>query len=262
VTGLRLCLLAGESLAAWQAETLARAVAETDARVTRVVVDVSPGRSLAGTLRRAVELRAWGVVAAALAAERRLRGPIPEAERVALDDVPALADATRTTCVPRVHDGWKHEIPAEAVDDAAREADAGLLFGVGFVVGRVLSAFDHGVLSFHHGDVREYRGQPMGFWEYLDGEARAGVTLQRLSETLDGGRVVATDTVPVGDAARWRDVRSRLLAASPPLLATGLRRVADPSFEPTTPDDLGDLHTLPRGRAVGRFVARTLRRSL
>lgn len=30
------------------------------------------------------------------------------------------------------------------------------------------------------GDLGEYRGQPMGFWEYLHDEPTGGVTLQRI----------------------------------------------------------------------------------
>lgn len=262
MSGLRVCLLAGGSLAAWQRATLSRALAEADATVTCVLVDESPDRSLDETVRRALDLREWTLVAGALAAERRLRGPIPEERSVPLDDVAALADATRVPCRPRVVDGWKRHLPAEAVGAAADRADVGVLFGFGFVVGPVLDAFDHGVLSFHHGDLREYRGQPMGFWEFVEGESTGGVTLQRIDDTLDGGEVIATREVDIDDAARWRGVRSRLLAASEPMLATGLRRVADPAFTPARPDELGDLYTIPRGWPVARFVGRTLARSL
>ena len=258
MSDLRVCVLAGETLAAWQRATLERALDETDATVTCVLVDESPGRTTGAALRRALELREWSAVAAALAAERRLRGPIPEEETVPLDHVPALAGATRLPAVPKIVDGWKRELSAGVVEAAAERADVAVLFGFGFVVGAVLDAFDHGVLSFHHGDLREYRGQPMGFWEFVEGESTAGVTLQRIDDTLDGGEVVATREVEIGDAARWRGVRSRLLAASEPMLATGLRRVRDPSFTPTRPDELGDLYTIPRGWPVVRFVGRTL----
>ena len=262
MSGLRVCVLAGRSLAAWQRATLSQALAETDATVTCVLVDESPDRSVGETLRRAVDLRGWTLVAGALAAERRLRGPIPEDRSTVLEDVPALVDATRVPCEPRVVDGWKRHLPADAVSEAADCADVGVLFGFGFVVGPVLDAFDHGVLSFHHGDIREYRGQPMGFWEFVEGESAGGVTLQLIDDTLDGGEVVATREVDIGDARRWRGVRSRLLAASDPMLATGLRRVADPEFTPTRPDELGDLYTIPWGWPVAQFVGRTLARSL
>ena len=164
---LRICLLVDQGeVTAWQRQALERACAETAGAVTVVLNDPSErDRNWRELLERAVDLREWTLVAGALAAERRLRGPIPEERSTPLDDVAALADATRIPCRPRVVDGWKRRLPAAAVGEAAGRADVGVLFGFGFVVGPVLDAFEHGVLSFHHGDLREYRGQPMGFWE-------------------------------------------------------------------------------------------------
>ena len=52
------------------------------------------------------------------------------------------------------------------------------------------STFEHSQawsLSFHHGDMRKYRGQPAGFWELFNNEKEMMITVQILSEKLDAG---------------------------------------------------------------------------
>jgi hypothetical protein len=79
-------------------------------------------------------------------------------------------------------------------DDVARirDADLDVLFRFGFRIirGEVLSCANYGVWSFHHGDNREYRGAPPGFWEMYEGNPVVGSILQILTESLDGGRVI------------------------------------------------------------------------
>jgi hypothetical protein len=48
-----------------------------------------------------------------------------------------------------------------------------------------------GVLSFHHGDPSAFRGRPAGFYEILAGQGSMGVIVQRLSNRLDGGTILA-----------------------------------------------------------------------
>ncbi len=47
------------------------------------------------------------------------------------------------------------------------------------------------ILSFHHGDPSKYRGRPAGFYEILNGEKTSGIIVQRLSNRLDAGKVLA-----------------------------------------------------------------------
>ena len=62
--------------------------------------------------------------------------------------------------------------------------------GSGILKGDILKAPKFGVLSFHHGDNRLYRGGPCGFWESLNKEDSIGFIIQRLNEELDGGDVL------------------------------------------------------------------------
>ena len=46
--------------------------------------------------------------------------------------------------------------------------------GFGIVKEPLLSLCRAGVLSYHHGDMRRYRGQPPAFWELYHGERSIG----------------------------------------------------------------------------------------
>ena len=73
-----------------------------------------------------------------------------------------------------------------------RAANLDILFRFGFRIirGEILSCAKHGIWSFHHGDNREYRGAPPGFWEMYERNPVTGSILQILTEELDGGRVI------------------------------------------------------------------------
>ena len=56
--------------------------------------------------------------------------------------------------------------------------------------GKILTSAKHGIWSFHHGDNAVNRGGPAGFWEIVLNEPCVGVTLQKLTSTLDGGEII------------------------------------------------------------------------
>jgi hypothetical protein len=90
---------------------------------------------------------------------------------------------TRSRFVDRLGDADVERIRAARLDVLFR-------FGFRILKGPVLEAARHGVWSFHHGDNREYRGVPPGFWELYEGNPRTGSILQVLDDKLDGGRVL------------------------------------------------------------------------
>ncbi|QLG63295.1 formyltransferase family protein [Halorarum salinum] len=254
---IRIALLtSGPTLAKWAATATERMLDETSAEVVLVIEEASTGeRSPVDAVRRLVELREWGPVAAGI----ELLADEPDAvEQVPVRDLEGLEDPEWLTCDPVTADGWKNQLPGRAVDRLAG-TDVALRFGFGFLVGEALSAPTMGVLSFHHGDFREYRGQPMGFWEYVHGRETAGVTLQRITETLDGGEILAERRVDIANAPTWGAVKSRLYAASEGMLAEGIRTLRNADDEPVrlSESELGDLYTHPRGRPVLTYLRKT-----
>lgn len=116
----------------------------------------------------------------------------------------------------------------------AHRPDVLLRFGFNILRGDVLEAATHGVWSFHHGDEEHYRGGPPGLWELLRGEPVMGAVLQRLTEKLDGGRILhkgwfgvvdhslreTVDTV-LRHSASWPALVMRRILAGDPEAAQG-----------------------------------------
>jgi hypothetical protein len=101
-----------------------------------------------------------------------------------------------------------HRFPAEAIAAIrAENLDVIVRFGFKILRGEVLETARYGVWSYHHGDNEFYRGLPPGFWEMAEGTPVTGVVLQRLTEALDAGLVLARahfSTHSVLSAARNR----------------------------------------------------------
>lgn len=62
--------------------------------------------------------------------------------------------------------------------------------------GEIHNSCKNGILSFHHGDNRKYRGIPSSFWEVYNNEDQTGFTLQILDDDLDNGFVVCRGNFP------------------------------------------------------------------
>ena len=253
-------LLDGPAMRRWAAVAVARAVEADVLSVERVVLNDEVADSLdddrLATLRRYVDTArdygAWAPVEA----YHSVLAPPPHLRWVDLDDLP-WADAPRLRCAPEPAESFGQVLPEDVVATVADETDVVVRFGFGILKGDVLTEPEHGVLSFHHGDVRRYRGRPVGAWEFIDGAREGGVTLQRLTETLDGGRVVAFERVDLSEAHTWPEVVRRLYDASEGMLADGvgsLRAGEEPETVPA--EELGALYSDPDARETARFLAR------
>ncbi|HVL96895.1 MAG TPA: formyltransferase family protein [Solirubrobacteraceae bacterium] len=144
------------------------------------------------------------------------------------------------------------------------DADCAVRSGFGIIREPVLSIPQRGMLSYHHGDIRRYRGQPVAFWELYNGEREMAVTVQLLSERLDAGRIVVQRPVPIRPTDSWRDLRQRAYDAGVDMLHEACRLVARDDFVPEVvpPEQLGDLYTLPNLRQWLGLQRRVLLRRL
>ena len=70
------------------------------------------------------------------------------------------------------------------------ELDVIIRLGFRILSGKILKLPKFGIWSYHHGNNNLNRGGPPGFWEVIRGENETGITLQILSEKLDGGIVI------------------------------------------------------------------------
>ncbi|WP_229380205.1 formyltransferase family protein [Haloterrigena salifodinae] len=207
------------------------------------------------------EERAWTAVLAERSLGRLFGDERPLWHRRATESADALADADHVRCRPRTEDGW-NELPPGIVSRLADRCDVVVRFGFGLIRGDVLTATEHGVVSFHPADIRRYRGMgPPAIFH--DGRDRAGTTLQRLNESIDGGEIVASAETSVADCRTLWDVFDRLAALQISLLSDGIEKLSDPAVTPrTVPDaELGPFYYRDRRRTF-RFSSRVLLRNL
>ena len=255
-------LLSGPALSNWTARALQRAVTEEDLSITHMVIDDTTAASVAGDplsrIRRyygtARQYGAWAPVSA----WNTVIDPPEYLEHQPLDAQP-WADAARCIrCVPEPAEGFGNELPDTVVDELA-SVDVVFRFGFGILKGEILTAPDHGVLSFHHGDIRSYRGSPTHVWEYLNDESMSGVTLQQLTEKLDGGRIVVFEPVDISDARTWQEIKRRKFRTSEGMLATAVRNLEDTTFTPTEVEELGALYTTPTVEETVKILLKNAR---
>ena len=68
--------------------------------------------------------------------------------------------------------------------------DLMIKFGMGLLTIPKNLDLRHGILSYHHGDPKNYRGRPAGFYELLKGKKKLGQIVQLISNKLDSGKIL------------------------------------------------------------------------
>jgi len=87
--------------------------------------------------------------------------------------------------------GYVYRFSDEEIEKVkALNLDLLIRCGSGILRGGILSASRLGIVSFHHGDNKVYRGGPAGFWECYYRSPQTGFIIQRLTEELDAGEVL------------------------------------------------------------------------
>ncbi len=172
-----------------------------------------------------VALRMFGPVGVArIGASRKLKRPITKRDRESglhLDWLDALSrDATRVNC-RNLHD-------ADALT-ALRELSADVLVSIGaprVIKPVALEVPRLGALNVHNGMLPKYRGHFGSFWEILNGEGTAGITIHEMTPTVDSGGIVAREEVAVASVSTFLDLLLEKKRRGGRLLATVLRDLA------------------------------------
>ncbi|MBF0587896.1 MAG: hypothetical protein HQL53_02085 [Magnetococcales bacterium] len=137
--------------------------------------------------------------------------------------------------------------------------------GFGIVKTPLLSLCPEGILSYHHGDMRRYRGQPPGFWELYHGEKKMGVTVQRLEAGLDCGRPLVEQAVQIEPTDTLEILTERFLHQSIPMMRQAVDDLENSQNLPPPPNQLGKIYTHPNFRQwltlQMRLAWRRMRRS-
>lgn len=270
-------VLADPYLTETQIRSLRHAVEEAEIEIPILVVNATtearydPDRKAAavngrlglGTVRLFVDVlrreRAWGLVIA----EKKL-GELSGVDdtgsrQIPVGEVSCLSQAEFTHVEPIMDGSWA-ELPPDTVETIRDSCDVVVRYGFGLLRGDVLEAPEYGVLSFHPADIRQYRGlgPPQA---YLDRCRTMGVTLQRITEDIDGGELVAYAETDVSDCKTLWEVYNRLDELQVELLAEGIENLRDPSVGITTPASLGEYYSTTLRRKPS-FAGRILLKNI
>lgn len=156
----------------------------------------------------------------------------------------------------RIKGVWEY-IPQENLDQIKNaNIDLVIKFGMGLLRDPQNLSSRYGVLSFHHGDPRSYRGRPSGFYELLEDAQHVGAVVQELSNVLDGGKVRAFGSYQITRHS-YRKSLEYLYQQSAHLLRIAIENCLSESYVdiPST----GKNYSLPSNLTVIRFVVSILR---
>lgn len=168
---------------------------------------------------------------------------------VNINKIPFLKDTEKIYCSPILFDRYAVDLPEDVLEQI-REKKIDVLIRRGFEIirGRILKTSKHGVISYHHGDLRKYRGTKGPTAAFLNGEDYLVVTIQKLNETLDGGEIIYENPVYIGDLASMKDIRNRIFEREAvSILSKCINRLNDPDFTSTIIYNLGKNFKKPRG---------------
>lgn len=133
-----------------------------------------------------------------------------------------------------------------------------MLGGFGIVKEPLLSLAPQGILSYHHGNMRKYRGQPVGFWELYNGESEMGVTVQRLAAGIDKGTPIVEKVIPIEKDDDVNSLCRRAMTCSTDMMCEALRCLGDAAFVPDQIQQYGPVYTLPNLRQYLRLQFKLL----
>lgn len=176
----------GRVFPAWQSESIQKLMSVSGVDIALLIVRKDIHRSLRGKYARLLDFPhlLWTVFNKGYVERRSVASRSVDMEA-------DLADVDEIHCQTIPKGRFAETFLREDVDSIrSHRLDLILRFSFGIIKGEILDATRYGVWSFHHGDEREYRGQPPGFWELIEGEKVMGSILQRLTERLDGGVVL------------------------------------------------------------------------
>ena len=192
------------------------------------------------------------------------RRPLRHALYYILNIVSLRSEGTRSVALPdglnikeridfnSMKEGAWQRLPVRVIEQLAQLGPVCVIkFGMGLL--RVPEELHCPILSYHHGDPREFRGRPAGFYEILSGVRVVGQIVQILSNELDAGAVVAFGQTRARPYS-YRATMADSYRLSPLLMKAAVRNCLSGEVLPIAP--MGRNFRLPSNATVLRFAAK------
>ena len=231
-------ILCGGSLTVFQQEVLNRIMSDSQIVVSATLIDARPGLSFMKRFKKNLRRGRGGYMLIMFFNHfRKKKEPVAAAKD--------FFSSRGIHCIETTH-----PYTQETIDSLAPFTPDMMVLvgGFGIVKEPLLSAAPGGILSYHHGDMRKYRGQPAGFWELYNGETEMGVTVQRISPGLDNGTPIVEITVPIRQNDNETSLYHRAKEMSVDMMRQAILAVQAPDYQPKTIDRFGRVYTIPNLR--------------
>ena len=247
---MKIVILCGTGLDAFQQKVLSPILADASMKVVGAYVDNRPRPSLKKRFIKNLKRGRGGYMMVMLVKSRlaKKKPSVSSADFFASKDV-AYIETQRPYAEESIAQlkAWEPEVMV-------------MLGGFGIVKEPLLSLAPQGILSYHHGDMRKYRGQPVGFWELYHNEIQMGVTVQRLAAGIDKGTPILEKIIPIEKDDNVKKLCNRAMTSSIGMMHEALKRIGDSSFQPETIHEFGPIYTLPNLRQYLRLQIKLLLR--
>ena len=248
----KIIILCGKSLTVFQQKVIQSIMDESQIIVSAVLIDARPKPSFKKRFKKNLKRGRGGYMLIMFFSHLRdKKGPAV--------DTKDYFSRMGIPCIETINPYTK-----ETVDNIdSFSADLMILIGgFGIVKEPLLSAVSGGILSYHHGDMRKYRGQPAGFWELYYGEKEMGVTVQRISAGLDKGTPIEEITVPILRSDNETSLYRRAKDMSTDMMRKSILSIQEPDYQPNTIKQFGPVYTLPNLRQYLTLKSRLITRRL
>lgn len=137
-----------------------------------------------------------------------------------------------------------------------------LINGYGIIKEPLINLTKLGILSYHHGNMRKYRGMPPAFWELYHNEKEVGMTVQKLSIGLDSGLPIIEKSVKIECNDTLKSLEKRVIEESTLMMHKGLVKLLNPKFKGVEISEFGEIYTLPNLREWIIFSLKILTRKI
>lgn len=91
--------------------------------------------------------------------------------------------------------------------------------------GRLIDAFEAGIINLHAGRVPEYRGGSPLNWQIINGEKQAGLSVLAMTPGIDDGNVLASTEIEIGEDDDIASLHTKANAAFPALVLDAMEAV-------------------------------------
>ncbi len=248
-------LVSSTTLRTWQADAIRSLLEVPGVELSLLIIDARPppDRSARHRLGRLLgsRTRLWDAYSNGWVG-RRSRALRPVDMSDVFGELPRIEVEVRK-------EGYSEYFPDGTVAQIrAHQPDVLLRFAFGIIRGEILEAARYGVWSFHHGDESEYRGSPPAFWELVDGRPVSGAVLQRLTDRLDGGRILHKGWFRSTAHSYTRNVDTVRLGGAdwPARVCRAILAGDDQAAEGVLSDSTAPIYRKPTDRQTAGFLIR------